>query len=131
MGSTYKGKKNDIWALGITLYYMSMKKYPFEGKNIPLLFRNIQNYEINFQNLPLSQGQIGFLERVLQKNPEFRAPIVDLKGHPWITNNGLEPMPQIDQQEIKVNEEDRMQVFTKANIIANVIMKMKKKAQDT
>jgi serine/threonine protein kinase len=31
-GSHYKGKKSDIWALGVTLYQMVFKKYPFNGR---------------------------------------------------------------------------------------------------
>lgn len=42
IGSTYKGKKSDIWACGITLYYMIYKKHPFTSNLIPDLFKKIQ-----------------------------------------------------------------------------------------
>mmetsp|Transcript_28781 Transcript_28781/g.21446 ORF Transcript_28781/g.21446 Transcript_28781/m.21446 type:complete len:225 (-) Transcript_28781:184-858(-) len=44
-GETYKGKKTDIWALGVTLYFMLYKKYPFEARNIPELYSKICNDE--------------------------------------------------------------------------------------
>ena len=34
-GNTYKGKKSDIWALGVTLYQMVFRKYPYKASNIP------------------------------------------------------------------------------------------------
>lgn len=42
---TYKGKKSDIWAVGVSLYYMMYKKYPFEANNIPTLYNKIINNE--------------------------------------------------------------------------------------
>jgi serine/threonine protein kinase len=30
-GSKYSGKLNDIWAVGVTLYYMCTKEFPFMG----------------------------------------------------------------------------------------------------
>lgn len=44
-GATYKGKKSDIWALGVTLYFVIYKKYPFNASNIPTLYTKIQNEE--------------------------------------------------------------------------------------
>lgn len=44
-GSTFKGRKSDIWAAGVTLYQMVFKKYPFTSNNIPDLYNKIQNKE--------------------------------------------------------------------------------------
>ena len=43
LGNMYKGKKNDIWACGVTLYYMATKKLPFSATNTNLqeLYRKI------------------------------------------------------------------------------------------
>jgi serine/threonine protein kinase len=40
-GTTFKGRKSDIWAAGITLYYMVYKKFPFNSNNIPDLYNKI------------------------------------------------------------------------------------------
>lgn len=42
LGSTYKGRKSDIWACGVTLYLMLYKQHPFESSLIPELFTKIQ-----------------------------------------------------------------------------------------
>ena len=44
-GSTFKGRKSDVWAAGVTLYQMVFKKYPFKANNFPDLYYKIQNLE--------------------------------------------------------------------------------------
>ena len=44
-GQAYKGKKTDIWAAGVTLYFMMFRKYPFTSNNIPALYNKIINTE--------------------------------------------------------------------------------------
>lgn len=34
-GAVFKARKSDIWAAGVTLYFMFFKKYPFNSSNIP------------------------------------------------------------------------------------------------
>ena len=34
LGNTYKGKPADIWALGVTLYFMNTKKFPFMSNKL-------------------------------------------------------------------------------------------------
>ena len=48
-GESYNNK-SDIWSLGIIIYYMLNKKYPYDGKNEHNLYQNIisnQNIELN------------------------------------------------------------------------------------
>jgi 5'-AMP-activated protein kinase catalytic alpha subunit len=40
-GSKYRGKGSDIWATGVTLYYMCMRQYPFVSSNFPDLYYKI------------------------------------------------------------------------------------------
>jgi serine/threonine protein kinase len=41
----YDGRLTDIWAAGISLYYMFFREYPFSGANEMDLYENIQNQE--------------------------------------------------------------------------------------
>jgi serine/threonine protein kinase len=44
-GKTYSGKKSDVWALGVTLYYMVFRKYPFYAINRDQLYPKIKTEE--------------------------------------------------------------------------------------
>jgi len=44
-GSNYKGKQTDLWAAGITLYYMALGELPFDGKNRETLSKLIISSE--------------------------------------------------------------------------------------
>lgn len=58
LGSTYKGKSSDVWACGVTLYYMIYKQHPWESNVIPELFKKIQSEEPSFR--PPKPGLLEF-----------------------------------------------------------------------
>ena len=47
MSSTYKGKLNDLWACGVTLYLMATGEFPFNGKH-KKLFEEIQEKKLTY-----------------------------------------------------------------------------------
>eukprot|EP00347_Sterkiella_histriomuscorum_P018998 403343360 len=128
IGSTYKGRKSDIWACGITLYFMAYKKHPFVSNQIPDLFKRIQTQEIPWPgNIDSSLQDL--ISKILTKNPEQRISISQIKSHPWVTDSGKDPMPQFQIQEIEITEEDKHNAFSKVKVFADVIMKKLEKIQ--
>lgn len=73
---------------------------------------------------------LDLLSKLLQKNPENRAPIIEIKGHAWITNFGKQQMPDFKPDEIKVTEDDKKNVFTLVSNLSTAVMKLKKKVKD-
>ena len=70
-GQAFKAKKTDIWAAGISLYFMMYKKYPFTANNIPTLYNKIMQDEPEYapdSNLLL----VDLLKRIFVKDPEKR-----------------------------------------------------------
>ena len=71
----FQGKPIDIWALGITLYILSYKKFPFESKNNSILelYENINKCNIEFPAFPKRNRKIKCLiQKCLEKNPDKR-----------------------------------------------------------
>ena len=40
-GTIHKGRMSDIWAVGVSLYHMIYRKYPFTATTIPDLYNKI------------------------------------------------------------------------------------------
>eukprot|EP01022_Parablepharisma_sp_SALTPOND_P033060 TRINITY_DN88120_c0_g1_i1.p3 TRINITY_DN88120_c0_g1~~TRINITY_DN88120_c0_g1_i1.p3 ORF type:complete len:268 (+),score=37.98 TRINITY_DN88120_c0_g1_i1:1684-2487(+) len=87
-GIVYKGRRTDIWAAGVTLYRMLTTKFPFEGTNVPGIYKSIINNEFCFypQNnarptypaaMPADLKDL--LMRMLQKDESKRITLAEIK----------------------------------------------------
>lgn len=80
----------DIWSLGGVLFYALTGNPPYPAKNgisYTELLHQIMTKRLNTQ--PLRQMNIGddgidFLSQMLQRRPEQRATIEELRSHPWL-----------------------------------------------
>jgi len=92
MESHIKGKPIDIWALGVTAYILAYKKFPFDSEDgdIVNLFDNISSKKFTIDEDKInnySSGFVNFLELCLEKDPNKRITIQDIKKLPWIDEN--------------------------------------------
>ena len=88
--SEIENKQVDIWALGVLAYELFFGKRPFEAFSIEQLSQMYENgiYLINLKALkddkgnyiPISKEFFHFLNRCLQKDPEKRANIYELRN---------------------------------------------------
>lgn len=77
------GKATDVWALGVTLYYLIFGMCPFLGKSVPQIYERIQRQSLKFPKEISSELQ-DLLERLLEKDPSSRITIHEIKKHPWL-----------------------------------------------
>ncbi|KAI9481034.1 MAG: kinase-like domain-containing protein [Benjaminiella poitrasii] len=85
------GKAADIWSMGVTLYCLVHGHLPFTNQNLLGLYEMIEHDPVTYSK-NLSPTLIDLLQNLLEKNPQKRIAMRELRNHPWVTNNGLEPM---------------------------------------
>ncbi|GAA5795642.1 kinase-like domain-containing protein [Helicostylum pulchrum] len=95
------GKATDIWSMGATLYCMIFGKTPFVSTNLLELYEMIKEAPIDFGDK--SGNLLDLLERILDRNPDTRITMKELRNHSWITNDDTETM---------ISEEDNCDVVT-------------------
>ncbi|XP_031813183.1 calcium/calmodulin-dependent protein kinase kinase 1 [Sarcophilus harrisii] len=99
----------DVWATGITLYCFVYGKCPFIDDSILALHQKIKHEEVGFPEQPLiSESLKDLILRMLDKDPQTRIVIPEIKVHPWVTKNGACPLPSEEEHcsMVEVTEEE-------------------------
>jgi [calcium/calmodulin-dependent protein kinase] kinase len=93
----FHGKLADIWSCGVTLYMFVTGRCPFWADTVPAIYEQILSNYLTFpEKAPLSADVRHLLDMLLQKDPEKRLTIAQIKKHPWVTKKGAWPMPDLD-----------------------------------
>nr|XP_056715304.1 calcium/calmodulin-dependent protein kinase kinase 2 [Euleptes europaea] len=105
----FSGKALDVWAMGITLYCFVFGQCPFMDERILSLHSKIKSQMLEFPDQPdISDELKDLITQMLDKNPESRITVPEVKVHPWVTKNGVEPLPTEDENctLVEVTEEE-------------------------
>uniref|UniRef100_I3J7I3 Calcium/calmodulin-dependent protein kinase kinase 2 n=2 Tax=Pseudocrenilabrinae TaxID=318546 RepID=I3J7I3_ORENI len=106
----FSGKALDVWAMGVTLYCFVFGECPFMDERILSLHQKIKTQPVVLpEHADISDDLKDLLLKMLDKNPETRITIPQIKVHPWVTRHGAEPLPPEDDNccmLIEVTEEE-------------------------
>lgn len=80
----YKGKPADVWACGITLYYMVAGKSPFSSRKLSDFYDPPKEFQIEFPD-NFSEELKDLIKEMTATDPSFRISVKKIKRHPWIT----------------------------------------------
>ncbi|XP_068455840.1 calcium/calmodulin-dependent protein kinase kinase 1 isoform X2 [Clinocottus analis] len=106
---SFSGKALDVWAMGVTLYCFVFGKCPFIDEYILALHNKIRTRLVDFPETPeISEALRTLLLRMLDKNPDSRITIPEMKMDQWVTQGGTEPLPLEEEHcsAVEVTEED-------------------------
>ncbi|XP_071510848.1 calcium/calmodulin-dependent protein kinase kinase 1-like, partial [Diadema antillarum] len=94
----YGGRALDIWAMGCTLYCFLFGQVPFQDNFILGLHNKIRTQPVTFpEDIEVSDEVKDLITRALEKDPQKRITLPDMKQHPWVTQHGEEPMPSQEE----------------------------------
>ncbi|XP_076782635.1 sperm motility kinase Y-like [Arvicanthis niloticus] len=82
LGEIYDGTKNDIWTLGVVLYYMVVGKVPFDSLIIQELQRQVVT-GVYPAPCGVSEELEDLISCLLTVNPSYRPTVMDVMMHPW------------------------------------------------
>ncbi|KAG7480567.1 hypothetical protein MATL_G00057550 [Megalops atlanticus] len=105
----FSGKALDVWAMGVTLYCFVFGVCPFMDERILSLHQKIKTQPVELpEHVDVSEDLKDLLLKMLDKNPETRITVPQIKVHPWVTRHGAEPLPSEDENctLIEVTEEE-------------------------
>ena len=81
----------DIWSMGITLFYFTHGKIPFDAVDIFEFKKDILNKEPKYDR-SLDPQLINLMRKCLEKNPEKRVTIEKILEDEWLTYNHVQPL---------------------------------------
>ncbi|XP_039987104.1 calcium/calmodulin-dependent protein kinase kinase 1b [Xiphias gladius] len=122
---SFSGKALDVWAMGVTLYCFVFGKCPFYDEYIISLHNKIKNKPVDFPETPFITNDLKeLIGRMLDKNPETRITIPVIKLHPWVTQNGSNPLPLEEEHctAVEVTEEEVQNSVTLIPSLSAVIL---------
>ncbi|KAJ4439636.1 serine/threonine-protein kinase STK11 [Periplaneta americana] len=106
----FSGFKVDIWSSGVTLYNITTGLYPFEGDNIYRLFENIGKGEFTIPS-EIENPLRALLEGMLQKDPEKRLSLPQIRQHPWCTRKPTRTLEYVPIPPLRGDEFHTMTVL--------------------
>ncbi|XP_012694068.1 calcium/calmodulin-dependent protein kinase kinase 2 isoform X2 [Clupea harengus] len=122
----FSGKALDVWAMAVTLYCFAFGVCPFMDERILSLHQKIKTQPVELpEHADVSDDLKDLLLKMLDKNPESRITVPQIKVHPWVTRHGAEPLPPEDDNccsLIEVTEEEVENSVKHIPSLATVIM---------
>ncbi|KAL8746559.1 MAG: hypothetical protein Q9190_001443 [Brigantiaea leucoxantha] len=98
-GKPYRGKEQDVWALGILLYTLVYKENPFYSID------EIMDHELRVPWV-LSDASIDVIRAMLNRDVDQRLTITQVMEHPWCKAEELREKEEIEEEEQEEQEEE-------------------------
>jgi serine/threonine protein kinase len=80
----------DMWALGIILYILNFKTFPFDGKTSTIIKKNIIYEPVNYpKNLKIRKTLLNLINKLLEKDCNLRISTADESFNEYFNDNDM------------------------------------------
>ncbi|KAM4054745.1 kinase [Hirsutella rhossiliensis] len=85
------GKAADIWSMGVSLFCLKYGKLPFVRPGIFAIYEAIKTED---PSIPEGENPnfVDLIGSILDKDPDTRITMSQLRDHPWVTKSGTDPL---------------------------------------
>jgi [calcium/calmodulin-dependent protein kinase] kinase len=128
LGGECSGRSVDVWSTGVTFFYFAMGYYPYYAMNPQKLKLLIETTDAIYPE-NIDKDLKNLFERCLAKDPTERITIEEAMKHPWITNNGEEPLDQWEGDQIILTPEDLVKAISSVRIDTGIFVAAKIKGK--
>jgi [calcium/calmodulin-dependent protein kinase] kinase len=89
--SEVSGTAADIWSMGVSLYCLRYGRIPFNRDSMMEIYEAIKKDD---PFIPADEDPdfVDLMNRILEKDPEKRITMPELREHTWVTNGGTAPL---------------------------------------
>ncbi|CAI6333242.1 unnamed protein product [Periconia digitata] len=84
------GRAVDIWSMGVTLFCLLFGRIPFEKHGMIELYQAIRMDQPEYDEC--DSDLLDLLCRLLEKDPQKRINMDEIREHPWVTRQGTDPL---------------------------------------
>ncbi|MCJ1307564.1 hypothetical protein MMC25_001211 [Agyrium rufum] len=120
------GKAADVWSMGVTLYCLHFGRIPFEKMGPLDLYESIRE---DTPDIPEGADPqlVDLLHRLLEKDPSKRITIPELREHPWVTKDRMDPLLSAEENTAEIVEPPTEEELNKAitGNLSNLLVVMK------
>ncbi|KAI8052549.1 kinase-like domain-containing protein [Syncephalis plumigaleata] len=119
----FSGKAADIWSMGVTLFCLCFGQLPFVGESILDVYSAIRETPLSIPEADADARLVHLLEGMMNKIPEDRMKMNEIRNHPWLTDDGKQSLIPHEEncQRVEVTEEDVRDAVRRIGSVITVI----------